>query len=92
MREYYAMRSKYKENGSYINALTYSPKTTLAKSHEGTYRYYHLGNLIWEVEADDTLFTDLSDGTFYDLDFDEQITTYPIFKKYSDSTEEMYIK
>lgn len=90
MREYYVMKSKYKENGHYINELTYSPKTTLAKSHEGTYRYYHLGKLIWEMEDLDNLFSDISDGTFYDLDFDDQLDAYPIFKRYSDSAEAMY--
>ena len=86
MREYYVMKSKYKENGHYINVLTYSPRTTLLKSHDGIYRYYHLGKLIWEKLGDDKLFSDVSDGTFYDIfSYDDQLRRYPIYLEYSKS-------
>ena len=88
MREYYVMKSKWKaENGHYYNELTYSPKTTLAKSTDGIYRYYHKGNLIWEEKADNKLYMDCLDDTFYNNEWDENLGIYPIFKKYADSTD-----
>lgn len=88
MREYIVMKSKYRaSNNQFINCLTYSPKTTLAKSHEGTYRHYHEGELVWAKEADDKLYNDVLDGTFYMLDYEEELHTYPIFAEYAESCE-----
>jgi len=88
MREYIVMKSKFKAaNGDFINVLTYSPKTTLLKSHEGIYRYYHRGDLVWAKEADDKLYNDVLEGTFYMLDYEEEVQTYPIFAEYDKSCD-----
>lgn len=83
MREYIVMKSSHRaSNGKFINVLTYSPETTLAKSHNGTYRYYHKGDLVWMKKGDDELYNAILDGSFYLLDFDEQLEKYPMFAFY----------
>lgn len=83
LREYYVMHSSHRDGKNYVNALTFVPESTIRKSKKGIYNYYHNGNLVWSVEDTVKLFTDCSDGTFYEFDPDDAEDIYPVYKKYS---------
>lgn len=87
MSEYYVTHSKYHSNDrkSWENALTFVPESTLKKSTKGIYNYYHNGKLIWSVGDEIKLFNDSSDGTVWEMDYDEINETYPTYAKYRES-------
>ena len=93
MSEYYVTHSKYRSNDrkSWENALTFVPESTLKKSTKGTYNYYHNGELIWSKEGSIQMFNDFSDGTVWEMDYDEIEDTYPIYNEYSNDCQ-AYVK
>ena len=91
MSEYYVTHSKYKSNDrkSWENALTFVPESTLKKSINGTYNYYHNGKLVWSEVGSIEMFNDFSDGTVWELDYDDIKNAYPLYSKYSNDCQRM---
>lgn len=93
MKEYFVTHSKYSVRGTtrtikYENALTFAFNGPISKVQNGTYNYYHNGELVWSVDGDADLFKDFADGTAMErADYDPYKLSelYPIYGKYSES-------
>ncbi len=92
-KEYYVTHSKYKNNKSWENALTFTFEGKLKDVKPdtyGTYNYYHNGQLIWsEVALADLWLNFVSDCVMVNVyDYDALCENYPIYEKYSDSVDQ----
>ena len=88
MKEYYVCHSKYRliNRKNYDNELTFAFIGKMKDVKEGIYNYYHGGKLIWSEKGSVDLFNYYAEAILPDY---FKSLEYPIFKKYSDSCEEL---
>ena len=91
-KEYYVTHSKYKSSNrkSWDNALTFAFEGKMKDVKEGTYNFYHKGQLVWSMEGPVDLFDYFEDHRRADqyTDYEESLA-FPIFKKYAEDTHKI---